>query len=153
VLRSDLICRQCGHTSTAFDPCVDVSLDLASTSACGLTADVTLADCLHRFTRPERLSQPVRCQRCASYQQCTKQMSVRTMCTLLEHRMSSVKKSAGRSQSFHPLSAATAQLPCVGSSNLTAEATRVVRCSDSTIAAGAVFSHQALRTLVHQTEL
>ena len=87
MLRSDLICRQCGHTSTAFDPCVDVSLDLAFSSSTtasvpgGAAADgaavTTLTDCLHRFTRPERLSQPVRCQRCASYQPCTKQMSVR----------------------------------------------------------------------------
>lgn len=28
LLRSDVTCRACGHTSTAFDPFLDLSLDL-----------------------------------------------------------------------------------------------------------------------------
>ncbi|KAL7093437.1 hypothetical protein ACP275_11G040900 [Erythranthe tilingii] len=85
ILRSDVMCTSCGFTSTTYDPCIDISLDLepnqvdsAKTSAKTSsktsakssnsvkkeansmnspqnTSISTLVGCLDRFTRPERL--------------------------------------------------------------------------------------------------
>ncbi|CAA6672615.1 unnamed protein product [Spirodela intermedia] len=100
ILRSDVICTVCGFTSTTYDPCVDISLDLDSGPG---TAKVlgsgggaangggampgravgisTLSGCLDRFTRPERLGseQKFLCQRCQVRQESLKQMSIRKL--------------------------------------------------------------------------
>ncbi|KAL0315534.1 UNVERIFIED_CONTAM: Ubiquitin C-terminal hydrolase 22 [Sesamum radiatum] len=78
ILRSDVMCTSCGFTSTTYDPCVDISLDLEpnhvgsakststkSNSSVNNEADSrnsgqnpsisTLVGCLDHFTRPERL--------------------------------------------------------------------------------------------------
>ncbi|RVX05145.1 Ubiquitin carboxyl-terminal hydrolase 22 [Vitis vinifera] len=89
ILRSDVMCMACGFTSTTYDPCVDISLDLEpnqgvsakmgstkSHHSCNGEADSmnssqncgtsTLMGCLDRFTRPERLGsdQKFFCQQC-----------------------------------------------------------------------------------------
>ena len=71
ILRSDLICSVCGFTSTTYDPCVDISLDL----------DSTLSGCLEKFTRPERLGseQKFLCGNCNLRQESLKQMSIRKL--------------------------------------------------------------------------
>lgn len=94
----------CGFTSTTYDPCVDISLDLepnqggsskmASTKSspffngeldcmnskhnCGIS---TLMGCLDRFTRPEKLGsdQKFFCQQCQIRQESLKQMSIRKL--------------------------------------------------------------------------
>ncbi|OVA04237.1 Ubiquitin carboxyl-terminal hydrolases family 2 [Macleaya cordata] len=104
ILRSDVTCTACGFTSTTYDPCVDISLDLepnqggstkiASTKSqhacngdtesmsfsrnCGKS---TLMGCLDRFTRPERLGsdQKFFCQQCQVRQESLKQMSIRKL--------------------------------------------------------------------------
>lgn len=105
ILRSDVMCMACGFTSTTYDPCVDISLDLepnqggstkvASTTKsshscngemdclnsrqnCGIS---TLMGCLDRFTRPERLGsdQKFFCQQCQVRQESLKQMSIRKL--------------------------------------------------------------------------
>lgn len=106
ILRSDVICMACGFTSTTYDPCVDISLDLESnqgggsftkkpstktkhlcnnepectksTQICGTS---TLTGCLDRFTRPERLGsdQKFFCQQCQVRQESLKQMSIRKL--------------------------------------------------------------------------
>lgn len=102
------MCAACGFTSTTYDPCVDISLDLepnqvASTKkpptksptksvlSCGAGSDSmyssqscgisTLMGCLDRFTRPERLGsdQKFFCQRCQVKQESLKQMSIRKL--------------------------------------------------------------------------
>ncbi|GMP60222.1 hypothetical protein CsSME_00023184 [Camellia sinensis var. sinensis] len=92
------MCTACGFTSTTYDPCVDISLDLepngASTKSlhsCNGEADsmnssqncgiATLTGCLDRFTRPERLGsdQKFFCQRCRVRQESLKQMSIRKL--------------------------------------------------------------------------
>ncbi|EPS62798.1 ubiquitin carboxyl-terminal hydrolase, partial [Genlisea aurea] len=83
ILRSDVMCTSCGFTSTTYDPCVDISLDLEPHRLSGspkLTA-ATLAGCLDRFTRPERLGsdQKFFCQRCQVRQESLKQMSIRKL--------------------------------------------------------------------------
>ncbi|KAL0407871.1 UNVERIFIED_CONTAM: Ubiquitin C-terminal hydrolase 22 [Sesamum radiatum] len=66
LLRSDVTCTSCGFTSSTYDPCVDISLDLNNSS---LATDFTskpsklnetsvassLVGCLDLFTRPEKL--------------------------------------------------------------------------------------------------
>ncbi|XP_037497689.1 ubiquitin C-terminal hydrolase 22 [Jatropha curcas] len=104
ILRSDVMCMACGFTSTTYDPCVDISLDLephqggSGKSAsmkdhhlcngeadsknpsqnCGIS---TLMGCLDRFTRPERLGsdQKFFCQQCQVRQESLKQMSIRKL--------------------------------------------------------------------------
>ncbi|KAA8535174.1 hypothetical protein F0562_030177 [Nyssa sinensis] len=104
ILRSDVMCTACGFTSTTYDPCVDISLDLEpnqgasgrttsskshhpcngkadslnSSQNCGIS---TLMGCLDRFTRPERLGsdQKFFCQQCQVRQESLKQMSIRKL--------------------------------------------------------------------------
>ncbi|MBA0553834.1 hypothetical protein Golob_012980 [Gossypium lobatum] len=98
------MCMVCGFTSTTYDPCVDISLDLEpnqggsgkSSSAkslnsfnveadcmrpnqnCGIS---TLKGCLERFTRAEKLGcdQKLFCQKCQVRQESLKQMSIRKL--------------------------------------------------------------------------
>lgn len=104
ILRSDVMCTACGFTSTTYDPCVDISLDLepnhgglTKTSAKSLSScnsepvstntsqnsggTSTLVGCLKRFTRPERLGsdQKFFCQQCKVRQESLKQMSIRKL--------------------------------------------------------------------------
>ncbi|KAJ8634934.1 hypothetical protein MRB53_009201 [Persea americana] len=102
ILRSDVTCTVCGFTSTTYDPCVDISLDLEpgqgtarhsttkshacngeidsvlSSQGCGIS---TLIGCLDRFTRPEKLGsdQKFFCQHCKVRQESLKQMSIRKL--------------------------------------------------------------------------
>ncbi|KAK9055120.1 hypothetical protein SSX86_026202 [Deinandra increscens subsp. villosa] len=95
ILRSDVMCTACGFTSTTYDPCVDISLDLVPTHevptktlhSCNGKAETvnsgisTLLGCLDRFTRPERLGsdQKFFCQQCQVRQESLKQMSIRKL--------------------------------------------------------------------------
>ncbi|XP_043701240.1 ubiquitin C-terminal hydrolase 22-like isoform X2 [Telopea speciosissima] len=98
ILRSDVTCAACGFTSTTYDPCIDISLDLEpnqrgsakmasskSHHACNGETDSggisTLVGCLNHFTRPERLGsdQKFFCQQCQVRQESLKQMSIRKL--------------------------------------------------------------------------
>ncbi|PIN04629.1 Ubiquitin-specific protease [Handroanthus impetiginosus] len=104
ILRSDVMCTSCGFTSTTYDPCIDISLDLepnhvgsaktaytksnssvndeAGSRNSGQNPSVsTLVGCLDRFTRPERLGsdQKFFCQQCQVRQESLKQMSIRKL--------------------------------------------------------------------------
>lgn len=104
ILRSDVMCTACGFTSTTYDPCIDISLDLepnqggstkaalaASDRSCNGEADrknssqnrgiSTLIGCLEQFTRVERLGsdQKFFCQQCQVRQESLKQMSIRKL--------------------------------------------------------------------------
>ncbi|KAK4277259.1 hypothetical protein QN277_015278 [Acacia crassicarpa] len=93
LLRSDVTCLVCGFTSTTYDPCLDISLDLDNVSHslaekgtklpkrnedCGMS---TLQGCLDLFTRPEKLGsdQKFYCQNCQKKQDSLKQMSIRKL--------------------------------------------------------------------------
>lgn len=80
LLRSDVTCMSCGFTSTTYDPCVDISLDLNSN-----TSSSTLVGCLDLFTRPEKLGsdQKFFCQNCQERQDSLKQMSIRRLPSVL----------------------------------------------------------------------
>lgn len=100
ILRSDVTCTVCGFTSTTYDPCVDISLDLDSSRDAmkmvtsklqGYASEAelmlrsqsygisTLTGCLEHFTRPEKLEadQTFFCENCQLRQVSLKQMSIR----------------------------------------------------------------------------
>lgn len=124
LLRSDVTCSGCGFTSTTYDPCVDISLDLepdigmdktfsdssiingesggrtsrATSSALGMS---TLLGCLDRFTRPERLgaNEKFFCQRCQTRQESIKQMSIRKVPLVLCFHIKRFEHSSTRNMS------------------------------------------------------
>ncbi|XP_015884271.3 ubiquitin C-terminal hydrolase 22 [Ziziphus jujuba] len=92
-LRSDVTCMTCGFTSTTYDPCVDISLDL-DTNNHSLTDGVnklskpntsgstfSLLGCLDLFTKPEKLGsdQKLYCQNCQGMRDSSKQLSIRRL--------------------------------------------------------------------------
>lgn len=83
LLRSDLSCTACGTTSTTYDPCMDISLDLDSQTmqASGSINMTTLSSCLGHFTRSEKLGsdQKLFCENCQQRQESLKQMSFRQL--------------------------------------------------------------------------
>ncbi|XP_041022645.1 ubiquitin C-terminal hydrolase 22-like isoform X1 [Juglans microcarpa x Juglans regia] len=93
LLRSDVTCMTCGFTSTTFDPCVDISLDLdtsnfppKNTANKSIKPDAnssmsTLLGCLDLFTRQEKLGSDSKlyCQNCQERQDSAKQMSIKRL--------------------------------------------------------------------------
>lgn len=92
-LRSDVTCMTCGFTSTTYDPCLDISLDL-DTNHCSLSdvgnkpvkrndnsSTSTLLGCLDLFTKPEKLGtdQKLFCQNCQELRDSWKQLSIRKL--------------------------------------------------------------------------
>ncbi|MEJ1281221.1 hypothetical protein NN561_012170 [Cricetulus griseus] len=96
-LQSDVTCQACHGVSTTIDPCWDISLDFPGSCTSfwpmspgressmngeshipGIT---TLTDCLQRFTRPEHLgsSAKIKCGSCQSYQESTKQLTMKKL--------------------------------------------------------------------------
>jgi ubiquitin C-terminal hydrolase len=66
--------------STTIDPFWDISLDLGEAHQ-GYGPPKSLIHCLERFTRAEHLgsSAKIKCSTCKSYQESTKQLSMRTL--------------------------------------------------------------------------
>lgn len=79
-LQSDVVCQKCQGVSTTIDPFWDISLDLGEAQPGG-GPPKSLIDCLERFTRAEHLGSNVKikCSNCESYQESTKQLSMRTL--------------------------------------------------------------------------
>lgn len=88
-LQSDVVCQSCKGVSTTIDPFWDISLDLGPSSHLQQhpsseaedSEPTSLLDCLERFTRPEHLgsSAKIRCGRCESYQESTKQLTMKQL--------------------------------------------------------------------------
>lgn len=97
LLRSDVTCTTCGFTSTTYDPCVDISLDLNTNTSFSThltnkpskptnnNCVSTLAGCLDLFTRPEKLGsdQKLYCQNCREMREAQKQMSIKRLPSVL----------------------------------------------------------------------
>lgn len=93
LLRSDVTCTTCGFTSTTYDPCLDIALNLEAASSSSKVANgksgktsqeqsvSTLLGCLDLFTRPEKLGsdQKFFCQHCQVSRDSLKQMSIRRL--------------------------------------------------------------------------
>ncbi|XP_068100986.1 ubiquitin carboxyl-terminal hydrolase 22-A [Hyperolius riggenbachi] len=97
-LQSDVTCQVCHGVSTTIDPFWDISLDLPGSSSpfwplspgsdsgvvngeSHVAGTTTLTDCLRRFTRPEHLgsSAKIKCSGCHSYQESTKQLTMKKL--------------------------------------------------------------------------
>ncbi|NXO65004.1 UB22A hydrolase, partial [Phainopepla nitens] len=97
-LQSDVTCQVCHGVSTTIDPFWDISLDLPGSSSpfwplspgsdgsvvngeSHVSGTTTLTDCLRRFTRPEHLgsSAKIKCSGCHSYQESTKQLTMKKL--------------------------------------------------------------------------
>ncbi|XP_055625466.1 ubiquitin carboxyl-terminal hydrolase nonstop [Toxorhynchites rutilus septentrionalis] len=81
-LQSDVVCQSCNGVSTTIDPFWDISLDLGEAQNQGYGGPPkSLIDCLERFTRAEHLgsSAKIKCSSCKTYQESTKQLSMRTL--------------------------------------------------------------------------
>lgn len=81
-LQSDVVCQACNGVSTTIDPFWDISLDLGEAQNQGYGGPPkSLIDCLERFTRAEHLgsSAKIKCSSCKTYQESTKQLSMRTL--------------------------------------------------------------------------
>ncbi|GFP81444.1 ubiquitin carboxyl-terminal hydrolase 22 [Phtheirospermum japonicum] len=90
LLRSDVTCTSCGFTSSTYDPCVDISLDLNTNGTFSKNlarkpnkpnealSTSSIANCLDRFTRPEKLGtdEKLYCENCQEKQNALKQMSL-----------------------------------------------------------------------------
>ncbi|KAJ0233968.1 Ubiquitin C-terminal hydrolase 22 [Hirschfeldia incana] len=98
LLRSDVTCTTCGTTSTTYDPFIDISLTLDSSTdrrksrnsggEPSVNAPMmmpTLSGCLDLFTRSEKLGpdQKLNCQSCGDKRESSKQMSIRRLPPLL----------------------------------------------------------------------
>ncbi|XP_047980267.1 ubiquitin C-terminal hydrolase 22 isoform X1 [Salvia hispanica] len=87
ILRSDVTCTSCGFTSSTYDPCMDISLDLntGASAAADFSSrpklNETLAGCFDLFTKPERLGpdQKLYCENCHEKQDALKQMSLKKL--------------------------------------------------------------------------
>lgn len=93
-LQSDVTCMKCNNVSTTIDPFWDISLDLGppdqitnaifgnfSNLPAKFEEPTSLITCLKRFTRPEHLgsSAKIRCSRCVSYEESTKQLTMKKL--------------------------------------------------------------------------
>ena len=81
-LQSDVVCQSCQGVSTTIDPFWDISLDLPTVlSTKDQVGQVSLADCLERFTKPEHLgsSAKIKCSTCKAYQESTKQLTMKKL--------------------------------------------------------------------------
>jgi ubiquitin carboxyl-terminal hydrolase 22/27/51 len=102
-LRSDVTCKQCGVTSTTFDPFFDISLDISKPLRKGMTDGeelASLADCLNKYTQPENLGvdQRVNCENCKTYRESVKQLSMQFLPTVLCFHLKRFKQKNGSSQ-------------------------------------------------------
>ncbi|ESN98084.1 hypothetical protein HELRODRAFT_113992 [Helobdella robusta] len=89
-LQSDVTCQKCNNVSTTIDPFWDISLDLGPPEQFSggfqnlnskLEEPTSLTTCLKRFTRPEHLgsSAKIKCSKCISYQESTKQLTMKKL--------------------------------------------------------------------------
>lgn len=113
MLRSDVICMTCGFTSTTYDPCLDISLNMNTSNLSSVdganksvrpnesSSRCTLSACLDLFTRPEKLGsdQKLYCQNCKEKRDSFKQMSIRRLPLVLSLHIKRFEHSALRKMS------------------------------------------------------
>ncbi|KIK98025.1 hypothetical protein PAXRUDRAFT_824336 [Paxillus rubicundulus Ve08.2h10] len=75
-LQSDVTCERCGNTTSTVDPMLDISLELKGKSG-EVGAENTLAGCLRRFTKPEKLgAKEYSCSKCTKAHEAVKRLSI-----------------------------------------------------------------------------
>lgn len=76
-LQSEVTCERCGNVSHAVDPVLDISLELRDP---GTEKQTTLAGCLRRYTKPEKLGKEYTCKKCAKpTHEAVKRLSIRKL--------------------------------------------------------------------------
>ncbi|KAH9365172.1 hypothetical protein HPB48_008955 [Haemaphysalis longicornis] len=80
-LQSDVVCQSCKGVSTTIDPFWDISLDLGPSTHLQQHPSSGKPNPNFLFTRPEHLgsSAKIRCGRCESYQESTKQLTMKQL--------------------------------------------------------------------------
>ncbi|EEC05782.1 ubiquitin-specific protease, putative [Ixodes scapularis] len=98
-LQSDVVCQSCKGVSTTIDPFWDISLDLGPSSHLQQLMPHPGWQTLHLFTRPEHLgsSAKIRCGQCQSYQESTKQLTMKKLPVVCSFHL----KRFEHSRSFH----------------------------------------------------
>ncbi|KAF5274176.1 hypothetical protein FQA39_LY18733 [Lamprigera yunnana] len=83
-LQSDVVCQKCSGVSTTLETMWDYSLDLTPSVTDG-SLPKSLEDCLERFTGTEVLgsNSKIHCINCQSYQESTKQFTMRSLPVVL----------------------------------------------------------------------
>ncbi|KAF9307407.1 hypothetical protein BGZ74_003882 [Mortierella antarctica] len=113
VLQSDVTCLNCANVTSAFDPILDISLDLRPTrrsKSNGVNkvrgvdekndGPNSLADCLDRYTHPEKLgTNEYNCSKCGKTgQEATKQLSMKVIPPVLSFQLKRFEHSMGASK-------------------------------------------------------
>ncbi|KAF9350699.1 hypothetical protein BGX34_001029 [Mortierella sp. NVP85] len=113
VLQSDVTCLNCANVTSTPDPILDISLDLrptkrsksGSSKVRGSSDDKaegpnSLADCLERYTHPEKLgTNEYNCDKCGKTgQEATKQLSVKVIPPVLSFQLKRFEHSMGASK-------------------------------------------------------
>lgn len=90
-VQSDVVCKCCKGVSTKVDPLWDISLELGQRM--GDPCQSSLIDCLERFTSTEHLGEVnlFMCSTCKSYQESTKQLTVKTLPIVLCFHLRRIK--------------------------------------------------------------
>ncbi|ORZ19976.1 hypothetical protein BCR41DRAFT_385570 [Lobosporangium transversale] len=113
LLQSDVTCMNCANVTTAFDPILDISLDLRPTKRSKSNGNKvrggndeknegpnSLADCLDRYTHPEKLgTNEYNCSKCGKNgQDATKQLSIKVVPPVLSFQLKRFEHSMGASK-------------------------------------------------------
>ncbi|KAI8059576.1 hypothetical protein BC940DRAFT_313446 [Gongronella butleri] len=116
VLQSTVTCCRCGNITTTDDPMLDISVSMSHVSAnestnattgkhSGASAHLrkqryqTLVGCLDRYTQPEKLGiQDYICCNCGTFQEATKQLSIKQLPSVLSFQLKRFEHSASASK-------------------------------------------------------
>ncbi|KAH7884812.1 hypothetical protein F5I97DRAFT_2039828, partial [Phlebopus sp. FC_14] len=79
-LQSDVTCERCGNVTSTVDPMLDISLEVKGKGT-EMSAENTLAGCLRRYTKPEKLgAKEYSCSRCTkASHEAVKRLSIRKL--------------------------------------------------------------------------
>jgi ubiquitin carboxyl-terminal hydrolase 36/42 len=77
IIRSQVLCKNCGSASNTYDPFTDLSLELQDCQR--------VSDCLHQFTKPEYLglSNAYLCGKCKRKSEASKQLTLHALPNIL----------------------------------------------------------------------
>ncbi|KAI5995829.1 hypothetical protein F5J12DRAFT_907170 [Pisolithus orientalis] len=76
-LQSEVTCERCGNVTRTVDPMLDISLELRDP---GIEKEITLAGCLRRYTKPEKLGREYSCTKCAkATHEAVRRLSIRKL--------------------------------------------------------------------------
>ncbi|KAL4074742.1 hypothetical protein V8B97DRAFT_1868021 [Scleroderma yunnanense] len=77
LLQSEVTCERCKNVTRTVDPMLDISLELRDP---GTEKQITLAGCLRRYTKPEKLGKEYSCSRCAkATHEAVRRLSIRKL--------------------------------------------------------------------------